>query len=38
MTDERTLDLLLLKARTHNDFQDRPVPEELLRKAHDIMK
>jgi 3-hydroxypropanoate dehydrogenase len=38
MTDERTLDLLLLKARTHSDFQDRPVPEELLRKAHDIMK
>jgi len=38
MTDERTLDLLLLKARTHNDFQDQPVPEDLLRKAHDIMK
>src|SRR6266571_1342738 len=38
MTDERTLDLLLLKARTHNDFQDQPVPEELLRRAHDIMK
>ncbi len=38
MTDERTLDLLLLKARTHNDFQDKPVPEELLRKAHGIMK
>jgi 3-hydroxypropanoate dehydrogenase len=38
MTDERTLDLLLLKARTHGDFQDKPVPEELLRKAHDIMK
>ncbi len=38
MTDERTLDLLLLKARTHNDFRDQPVPEELLRKAHDIMK
>jgi len=38
MTDERTLDLLLLKARTHNDFQNKPVPEELLRKAHDIMK
>jgi 3-hydroxypropanoate dehydrogenase len=38
MTDERTLDLLLLKARTHGDFQDKPVPEDLLRKAHDIMK
>jgi len=38
MTDAGTLDLLLLKARTHGDFQDQPVPEELLRKAHDIMK
>ena len=38
MTDARTLDLLLLKARTHNDFRDQPVPEELLRKAHGIMK
>ena len=38
MTDERTLDLLLLKARTHGDFHDKPVPEDLLRKAHDIMK
>lgn len=38
MTDARTLDLLLLKARTHSDFRDQPVPEELLRKAHDIMK
>ncbi len=38
MTDERTLDLLLLKARTHGDFRDQPVPEKLLRKAHEIMK
>jgi 3-hydroxypropanoate dehydrogenase len=38
MTDEKTLDLILRKARTHNDFQDKPVPEALLRAAHDLMK
>ena len=36
-TDE-TLDRILLSARSHGDFQDRPVPLELLREAHDLMK
>ena len=38
MTDEKTLDLLLRNARSHGEFLDRPVPEELLRAAHDLMK
>jgi 3-hydroxypropanoate dehydrogenase len=38
MTDEKTLDRILRKARTHNDFQDKPVSEALLRAAHDLMK
>ncbi|HEY7238711.1 MAG TPA: malonic semialdehyde reductase [Burkholderiales bacterium] len=36
--DEGTLDLILRKARSYGDFEDRPVPEELLRAAHDLMK
>jgi len=38
MADAKTLDLLLREARTHSDFIDRPVGEELLRAAHDLMK
>jgi 3-hydroxypropanoate dehydrogenase len=38
MTDEKTLDLLLRKARSHGDFDGRPVPESLLRAAHELMK
>ena len=38
IADAMTLDLMLREARTHNDFVDRPVPEGLLREAHDIMK
>ena len=38
MTDDKTLDLILRKARSHADFVDKPVPEELLRAAHDLMK
>src|SRR5918994_3330820 len=38
MADEKTLDLLLRQARTHSDFIEKPVPEELLRAAHDLMK
>ena len=38
MADEQTLDLLLRKARTHSDFTDQPVAEELLRAAHDLAK
>jgi 3-hydroxypropanoate dehydrogenase len=36
--DEATLDLILRSARSHGDFQDKPVPDELLRAAHDLMK
>lgn len=36
--DDKTLDLLLRQARTHNDFLEKPVPEELLRAAHELMK
>ena len=37
-TDDAMLDQILRKARSHSDFTDKPVPEELLRKAHDLMK
>ena len=36
--DERTLDLLLREARSYGEFKDRPVSEELLHAAHDLMK
>jgi 3-hydroxypropanoate dehydrogenase len=36
--DERTLDLILRNARSYGAFEDKPVPEELLRAAHDLMK
>ncbi len=38
MADDKTLDLLLRKARTHNDFTDQPVTDEVLRAAHELMK
>jgi len=38
MADEKTLDLLLRKARSHSEFTDKPVSEELLRAAHELMK
>jgi 3-hydroxypropanoate dehydrogenase len=38
MNDDKTLDRILLKARTHSDFLDQPVDEKLLRAAHDLMK
>jgi 3-hydroxypropanoate dehydrogenase len=38
MADEKTLDLLLRNARSYSEFTDKPVPEELLRAAHDLMK
>lgn len=38
MTDEKLLDVMLREARTHSEFHDRPVPEALLRRAHDLMK
>ena len=38
MADDKTLDLLLRKARSHSDFTDKPVSDETLRAAHDLMK
>jgi 3-hydroxypropanoate dehydrogenase len=38
MTDEQMLDRVLRQARSHGDFEDRPVGDELLRAAHDLMK
>ena len=38
MADAKTLDLLLREARTHSEFTDKPVGEELLRAAHELMK
>lgn len=38
MADDKTLDLILRKARTHAEFRDRPVDDGLLRAAHDLMK
>jgi 3-hydroxypropanoate dehydrogenase len=38
MADDETLDLLLRKARTHNDFTDKPVSDVVLRAAHELMR
>jgi 3-hydroxypropanoate dehydrogenase len=38
MADEKTLDVLLRKARSHSDFTEQPVHEETLRAAHELMK
>ena len=38
MTDEEMLDRILRKARSFAQFEDRPVPEALLRQAHELMK
>jgi 3-hydroxypropanoate dehydrogenase len=36
--DARTLDVLFRDARTHNGWQDKPVPESLLRELFDLAK
>ncbi len=38
MTDEKILDRMLRDARSHGDFMDKPVAEDLLRAAHELMK
>jgi 3-hydroxypropanoate dehydrogenase len=38
MTDEKILDRILRDARSHSDFMDKPVAEDLLRAAHELMK
>jgi 3-hydroxypropanoate dehydrogenase len=36
--DARALDVLFRNARTHNGWQDKPVPESLLREVYDLAK
>ena len=36
--DERALDQLFREARTHNKWQDRPVPDAKLRELYDLLK
>ncbi len=38
MLSEDAQDLIFLKARTHNVWFERPVPDELLRRIFDLMK
>src|SRR5215510_9920464 len=38
MNDQQLLDAMLRTARSHSDFQDKPVPEAKLREAHELMK
>jgi 3-hydroxypropanoate dehydrogenase len=38
MLDEKFLDLLFRKARTHNVFSDKPVSDAILRQVHELMK
>jgi 3-hydroxypropanoate dehydrogenase len=38
MTDDKMLDLILRQARSHSEFTDRPVGDEALRAAHELMK
>jgi 3-hydroxypropanoate dehydrogenase len=38
LADERLLDLMLRNARSYAEFEDRPVPQALLRAAHELMK
>jgi 3-hydroxypropanoate dehydrogenase len=34
--DQKALDLIFVKARTRNGWQDKPVPESLLRKIYNV--
>lgn len=38
MLDEKFLDVLFRKARTHNVFSDKPVSDAILRQVHELMK
>ena len=38
MLDQAALDTLFLTARTHSKWTDKPVPEALLRRLHDIAR
>jgi 3-hydroxypropanoate dehydrogenase len=36
--DSSGLDLLFREARTHNKWQDRPVPDEVIKELYDVLK
>lgn len=36
--DQATFNQLFLEARTHNAWQDRPVPDELLHRLYDMLR
>jgi 3-hydroxypropanoate dehydrogenase len=36
--DDRSLDIIFREARTHSDWLDKPVSDELLRQIYDLMK
>ncbi|AHE98107.1 malonic semialdehyde reductase [Thioalkalivibrio paradoxus] len=36
--DRKALDQLFFEARTHNEWQDRPVPDALLRELYDTLR
>ncbi len=36
--NDAALDILFRDARTHNGWQDKPVPEDLLRRLYNLMK
>lgn len=38
MLDQKALDILFNDARTHNDFSDKPVSDELLQQVYDLAK
>jgi 3-hydroxypropanoate dehydrogenase len=38
MLDDKALDLILRKARSHNGWLDRPVTDEQLRQLYELMK
>jgi len=38
MLDQKAIDTLFTEARTHNGWQDKPVPDALLHRLWDVMK
>jgi 3-hydroxypropanoate dehydrogenase len=36
--DDRSLDIIFREARTHSEWLDKPVSDELIRKVYDLMK
>jgi 3-hydroxypropanoate dehydrogenase len=38
MIDQNALDALFYKARTYNNWLDKPVPDELLRQLYDLVR